>query len=226
MDPNADAAHAAPLAPGSYPSLTLCAPTEEDWFKVQLLSGDTVQVVADADPLGSFDLQLLDPALSVLDEEPFAVLRTVGSTDTYYVRARTNDASSLYGLRVDVAHGVSCAHNPPDAHPDAAQALPLAVGPSYDFAVCPTEATWFSLRPPAGEGVDVTGSYDPTQGGVLDLTLFDSDGATVLDADANGTPSPHLHAATARGELFFLRVQGNDPAVRNRYDVTVRFTLP
>ena len=224
LDPAGDAAHAAPVAPGSYPLLTLCG-AEEDWFSLNLSSGDTVQVVADADPLGSFDLQLRDAA-NVLDDESRAVLRTVGSTGKYYVRARTNDASALYGLRVQVAHGTACPHNPPDAHPTAVNALPLGAGPSYDLAVCPTEQTWFSLRPPAGQGVDVAGSLLPTAGGALVFTLFDSDGATSLAEDSSGTPAPHLAAAHASGELFFLRVKGADPSVRNRYDATVRFTLP
>jgi hypothetical protein len=219
MDPSGDAVHAVSLAPGTYPSLTLCG-AEEDWFKVSLLSGDTVQVVAGADPLASFDLQLRD-GIGVLDEAPFAVLRTVGSTGFYFVRARTNDASAFYGLRIQVAHGTACDHNPPDPHPTAAQALPLPAGPSYDFSVCPTEATWFSLRPPLGQGVDITASLDPTAGGALVFALYDSDGATALAQDY-----VHVAAAHARGEVFFLRVAGADPAVRNRYDLTVRFTLP
>jgi hypothetical protein len=224
MDPNGDAVHAAPVAPGSYPSLTLCGP-EEDWFSLSLLSGDTVQVVSDADPLGSFNLQLRDAA-NILDDERTAVLRTVGATGKYYVRARTNDASALYGLRVQVAHGTACAHSPEGPHPTAVNALPLTPGTSYDFAVCPTEQTWFSLRPPAGQGVDITGSLLPTAGGALVFTLFDSDGATRLAEDAGGSSAPHVGAARAQGELFFLRVMGADPSVRNRYDATVRFTLP
>lgn len=226
MDPNADAAHAALLAPGSYASLTLCSPTEQDWFAVDLLSGDTVQVVADADPLGSFDLQLLDATSNVLDDESFAVLRTVGSTSRYYLRARTNDASALYGLRVQVAHGIACDHNPPTAHPDAADSLPLVAGPSYDYAVCPSEQTWFALRPPTGQGVDVTGALSPTAGGALVFTLFDSDATTVLGEDASGMPAPHVASAHFSGEQVYLRVRGADPSVTNRYDLTVRFPLP
>ena len=224
MDPNQDQAHAAPVTPGSYPLLTLCG-AEEDWFSLPLQSGDTVQAVADADPLGSFDLQLRT-GTDALDEAPSAVLRTVGATATYFLRARSNDASALYGLRIQVAKGTPCDHNPPDAHPSATQALPLGAGPSYDFAVCPTESTWFSLRPPAGQGVDLTGTLDPSAGGALSFTLFDSNGSTILDHDDSGAASPHLKAAHAQGETFFLRVQGADPGVRNRYDLTVRFTLP
>ena len=224
LDPAGDAAHAAKVAPGSYPLLTLCG-REEDWFSLDLLSGDTVQVVADADPLGSFDLQLRDAA-NILDDEGFAVLRTIGTTGKYFVRARTNDASALYGLRVQVAHGAACPHNPPDPHPTALTALPLGAGPAYDFAVCPTEQTWFSLRPPAGQGVDLTFSLSPTAGGALVFSLFDSDGKSALAEDASGTSAPHLAAAHAAGELFFLRVMGETPSVRNRYDATVRFTLP
>ena len=224
FDPSNDQAHAAPLQPGSYPLLTLCG-AEQDWFSVQLLSGDTVQVVADADPLESFDLQLRD-ATAVLEEGPSAVLRTVGSTGTYFVRASTNDASALYGLRVQVAHGTPCEHNPPEAHPSAVQALPLGAGPSYDLAVCPGEATWFVIRVAAGQGVDASASLQPTAGGALALTLFDSDGQTVLAQDAAGTAGPHVAAARAAGASFFLRVAGVNELVRNRYDLTLRVTGP
>ena len=127
---------------------------------------------------------------------------------------------------MQVAHGTACAHNPTLPHPTAVDALPLGPGSSYDFSVCPTEQTWFSLRPPAGQGVDLTGSLSPTAGGALVFTLFDSDGSTVLSEDANGSPAPHVAAAHAQGEMFFLRVMGSDPSVRNRYDVTARYTLP
>lgn len=225
MDPDGDPAHAVVLTPGIYASLTLCSPAEQDWFAVDLLSGDTVQAVAAVDPLASFDLQLTDGA-SVLDEEPAAVLRTVGSTQRYYLRAKTNDASAQYALRIQVAHGTPCDHNPAEPHPDVADALPQVAGPTYDWAVCPGEQTWFSFRPPAGQGVDVTGALSPTAGGALVFTLFDSDGATVLAEDASGMPAPHVAAAQITGEQAYLRVRGADPTVRNRYDLTVRVPLP
>ena len=92
--------------------------------------------------------------------------------------------------------------------------------------MCPDEQTWFSFRPPAGQGVDVTGALSPTAGGALVFTLFDSDGATVLAEDGSGTPAPHVAAAHLAGEQAYLRVRGADPTVRNRYDLTVRFPLP
>ncbi len=224
FDPANDQAHAAPLSPGSYPLLTLCG-AEQDWFSVQLLSGDTVQVVADTDPLESFDLQLRD-ATAVLEEAPSAVLRTVGSAGTYFVRASTNDASALYGLRVQVAHGTPCEHNPPDPHPSALQALPLGVGPAYGLSVCPGEATWFTIRVLAGQGVDATAALEPTAGGALALTLYDADGQTVLAQDAAGSAGPHVASGPTAGARFFLRVAGVNELVRNRYDLTLRVTGP
>ena len=224
FDPAQDPAHAAPLAPGFYPALTLCGP-EQDWFSLQLLSGDTVQVVVDTDPLGSFDLQLRDQG-GVLEEAQAAVLRTVGSSGTYYVRTQTNDASALYGLRVQVAHGTPCDHSPPELHPTAAQALPLSPGPRYDLAVCPGEATWFSVRVAAGQGVSVTGALSPTAGGPLVLTLLDSDAQTVLAQDRTGGANPQVAAAAARGQIFYVRVSGETETVRNRYDLSVQVTGP
>ena len=222
--PNGSMATAATLLPGSYPQLTLCG-GEEDWFKVDLQSGDTVQIVAGADPLGSFDLQLQDGTGALLEENPAAVLRVVGSTGPYFVRTRSNDASAFYGLRVQVAHGTACAHNPPEAHPTPQGALPLPLGNTYSWAICPGEATVFSIAAPAGKGVDVTASVDPRDGPVV-LRLYDSDGVTLLAEDAKATSAPHVAAAAAKGGVFFLKAIGSDELVANRYDLTARLTQP
>ena len=223
FSPNGSAAQAAPITAGTVPQLTLCGPSDEGWFSLQLLSGDTVQAVADADPLGSFDLQLRD-ANSVLEEAPSAVLHLMGSTGKYYLRARSNDASALYGLRVQVSHGSSCAHSPPDPHPGPAQALPLSPGPHYGYAICPGEATWFSIAVAAGQGVSATASLDPTRGGPLVLWLYDSDGQSLLAQDSFAGSAPQVAAASARGQTFFLRVAGTTNSVQNQYDLTVRLT--
>ena len=222
--PNGSMATAATLLPGSYPQLTLCG-GEEDWYRVALQSGDTVQIVSDADPLGSFDLQLFDQAGALLEENPAAVLRVVGSTASYFLRARTNDASAFYGLRVQVAHGTACAHNPAEAHPTPQGALQLPLGTTWSWAICPGEATFFSIAAPAGKGADVTASVDPRDGPVV-LRLYDSDGATLLAEDAHATGAPHVAAATSKGGLFYLRVSGSDELVANRYDLTARLTQP
>jgi hypothetical protein len=223
FDPNGSMATAAPISPGSYPQLTLCG-SEADWFSLQLSSGDTVQVASSADPLGSFDLQLVDATSAVLEEGPAAVEHLVGSSGTYYIVSRTNDASAFYGLRVDVAHGTACAHNPPDAHPTAALALPLPLGPSYAWTVCPGEATWFALRPAIGQGAAISAALDPTIGGPIALALFDSDGQTLLARDASGSAAPQVSAAAARAGVLFLRVEGLDAAVTATYDLTARVT--
>ena len=223
--PNGSPPAAAPLAPGSYPQLTLCG-RDEDWFTVSLKSGDTVQVVVDADPLGSFDLQLIDSAGAVLEQGPAAVLRTVGTTGTYSLRARTNDAAAFYGLRVQVAQGTACVHNPPEAHPAPQQALPLPIGPTYAWTICPGEATWFSIRAGAGQGADATAALDPTAGGAIVLELYDSDGATLLARDTRGTAAPTVSAAASMAGLYYLRAAGLSPEVTTRYDLTARLAGP
>jgi hypothetical protein len=198
---------------------------QEDWFLVRLNSGDTVQAVSDADPLGSFDLQLTDSAGTVLEENPAAVHRVVGSTGAFFLRMRTNDAAAFYGLRVQVARGASCAHNPPQPHPNAQAALPLPLGPTYAWSVCPGEATWFSIGAAVGLGADVMAAVDPRDGPIA-LQLFDSDAITLLAQDLRGSAAPRVAAASSRGGTFFLRVAGTDELVGNRYDLTARVVPP
>ena len=227
--PNSTRATAAALAAGSYPQLTLCGAGQSSWFSLALQSGEQVQVVSDADPLASFDLQLLAPDGTVLDEGQLAVSATAGSDGTYFVRASSNDASMLYGLQIIERLGTSCVQSPAGAHGQPSGAVPFAAGSSGGFTLCAGEATWFLLRgsPDAGApGVEADAVLDPTQGGPLVLTLFDSDAQTQLSQDASGSGALHVHAAAASAGNFFLRVSGASATVTNSYDLTVRSVAP
>ena len=222
--PNGTQATAARISPGSIPALTLCG-READWFVLQLRSGDRVQVVSDADPLGSFDLSLLSPVGTVLDEAPLALQATAGSDGPYYLVARSNDASASYGLRVTVKGGPACDHNPAGSFPQPSLAAPLGPGPHYDLSACPGEETWFAVRV-AGGGLEAKAALDPALGGAIGLALFDSDGATVLAQDQSGGPAPAVSAPGASGGVFFLRVRGLTPVANARFDLVVRSLAP
>ena len=228
--PNTTQATAAPLSAGAYPQLTLCSATQESWFSFALLSGDVIQVVSDADPLGSFDMQLLAPDGTLLDEEQLSVEGTAGSDGTYFVRIRTNDASVLYGLQIIIRPGTACAENPAGDHDQASAAVALGPGEYGGYSICPGEPTWFVLRgnPDAGApGIEADAALDPTQGGPLLMTLFDSDARTVLAQDASGSGALHVQAAAAAsGGNFFLEIAGASGTVANTYDLTVRSFSP
>ncbi len=229
FSPNGTQATAAALSPGRYPQLTLCGAGQASWFSLALQSGEQVQVVSDADPLGSFDLQLLAPDSTVLAEGQLAVSATAGSDGTYFVRASSNDASMLYGLQIIERLGTACVQSPAGAHGQPAGAVPFASGSSGGFTLCAGEATWFVLRgsPDAGApGVQADAVLDPTQGGPLVLTLFDSDAQTQLSQDATGSGALHVQAASATAGNFFLRVRGASATVTNSYDLTVRSLAP
>ena len=219
--PNQTQATAAKLAPGSYPGLTLCN-REQDWFALPLRSGDRYQILADADPLGSFDVQLLSPSGALLEEGQLAVLGTAGSDATYLLRLRSNDAAAAYGLRISVRAGEACFHNPEGPHESASQAQPLEPGPHYDLAVCPGETSWFLLR--SAGGIDVRAALDPTLGGAIGLVLFDGDGRSALAFDQLGAAAPHVFASASTSGVYFLRVAGLTTTATARYDLTVRTT--
>jgi hypothetical protein len=229
FSPNGTMATAARLTAGSTTQLTLCSASQQSWFSLALNSGDAVQVVCDADPLGSFDLQLHAPDGTLLDEEQLAVAATAGSTGTYFVRASTNDASVLYGLQIIIRAGTACTQSPAGSHSSAAASYPLAPGQYGGFTVCPGETTWFVARgsPDAGApGISADLAVDPSMGGPLLFTLFDSDAQHVLVEDSTGNSNLHVQAASSMNGIFYLRVTGGSATVTNSYDLTVRSLAP
>jgi hypothetical protein len=226
FEPNGSPDTAAAIPRGQTPQLSLCG-GRPDWFSLSLGSGDRVQVVADVDPLASFDLALYAPTGELLDENPKAVLAVAGSDGAYLLRAASGDAAVLYGLTAAVQPGQACARSPPAPHPTAASALPLPYGATLDLAVCPGEESWFRVSATVFPGVRVEAALDPTISGGVSLALFDAAGsATPLAEDTSGGQSPSVSAASSTTGAYSLRVRGLTEASRARYDLTVRSAWP
>lgn len=207
--PNQSMATAAPITVGaSYSNLTLCGPTDQDWYALSLLSGDQLQVTIDTDQTGSgysFDVQLLNDAGTVLADGPNLVL--VGSAPqagTYYLKMTDGDPACLYGFRTLVSHGQPCPPNPFGQIDTQASAAFIdgGVGPIY---LCAAQANWFEVARPTG-GLSVTLGCDPTQGPLAIAALL-ADGGLLAQSN-DGNPIQTLSLPGGSG-LVALEVTGS-----------------
>ncbi len=189
FSPNQTAAQAAPIAVGTtYTNLTLCGPTDQDWYAVALLSGDRIQVTISTDVTGcgySFDAQLRDDAGTILADGPNLSLAGVApATASYYLRMTDGDPSCLYSFSTLVSHGQPCPPNPLGDLTSQAKAAVLdggSVGPLY---LCAGQTDWFAVTG-AGAGFTATLGCDPSQGPLGLAALWPDGGAIAQSNDGN-----------------------------------------
>jgi hypothetical protein len=217
FDPNQTMATAAPIDAGvSYTQLTLCGPSDQDWFSIHLISGDTIQVTVNVDATGagySFAVSLFDDTGALVGPAgapgALALNRTVNRTATYYLQMVDGDNQAYYGFLTLVAHGPPCTSTYPNQ--SIATALPLDGGVTA-VTLCPGVSDYYKTSYD-GTALTATLSYD--QGLYLGVNLLAADGQTILaSADGgNGNDVAHLSGATDGG-LIYLQIYGDgvDPA--------------
>ena len=224
-------AGAAAIGPGpdiQVQDLTLCG-GESDYFSFAMLQGDLVQVVVQADPLAAqtFDTALLDPQGRVLASSDLVVNGQADADGTFAVRIHSTDPEQPYGLRVSIDHTEGSCQNdafePNDTVPQATHAAPPGLP---TLAICAGDHDWFSIDVPAGLGLSVSETSDPTLGD-LDLDVYASDGTTLLgrSATARAAETVTLGAAAAGGARVYARVQGGDVRATNQYGLSVSYQL-
>ena len=219
--PNQSQATAAPIQIGqSYLKLTLCGPTDQDWYALSLLSGDQLQVTIDTDVTGSgysFDVKLIDDAGVILADGPNLALNGVAPrAGTYYLKMTDADPDCLYGFSTLVSHGEPCPPNPFGAidNQSLAAFIDGGLGPIY---LCAGQQDWFAAAVPAG-GLSVTLGCDPTQG-PLAIALVLADGG-VLAAANNGGVAQSVTAPAGTPSPVYLEVTGSGQ--NNAYTLSLR----
>jgi hypothetical protein len=217
FDPNQTLATAAPVqANTSYSGLTLCGPSDQDWFSIALKSGDTIQVTVNVEATGagySFATSLLDGLGHLVGPagQPgaLALNRTVNQTATYYLQMTDGDTQAAYGFQTQVAHGPPCTSTYPNQ--SLATALPIdgGVGP---VILCPGLSDYYSV---AYGGVSLSASLSYDQGIYFGLNILAANGSRVLASADGGNGSDVAQVSGAvDGGLIYLQIYGNgvDPA--------------
>jgi hypothetical protein len=228
-EPNNSQATAAPLGTGpeiDVSGLTLCN-GEQDYFSFQMLQGDLVQVVTEADTLATntFDTTLLDPTGRALNRGDLVAQGQADSDGLYAVRVHSTDLKQSYGLRITIDHTSSfCQNDVYEPNDTPAQATRVAPPGIDSAAICEGDHDWFSLAVPAGLGVHVDEDSIASQGD-LDLYVYASDGTTLLGSSAtsNDDEIVDLPASTVASTTILILVQGGEPRSANQYSLQVSF---
>jgi hypothetical protein len=183
-DPNPLLSQArAVAAQTAYKNLTLCSPTEQDWFQLNLQSGDLLYVNVSTDVTGAgyrFVVALVASDGRILTPTTLGTLQvtsTIASAGTYYLRMTSGDLQTFYGFSVQVSHGQPCPPDPFDPNGTALEAKTFdgGTGPIY---LCAGEQDWYLAEAQPAQPFQATLTCDPTQG-ALSLILYDSDTTTV-----------------------------------------------
>jgi hypothetical protein len=217
-EPNTSFDLAPEISPGDVSQLTLCQ-GDVDYFKLTLGRGDRIQTVVEVDPLLNFSIELLDGAAALLAAGDYVVDRTVNADGDYYLRCRSEDPYVKYGLRIMVSKGVPCDDDDDEPNNDRVHATPLSAG-QYPLALCAADADWYAVQVPRGQKLKVSLQHTPTEGD-LDLYLYDSDGATLLDQSATAQEIEVVETATTTAGVAYVKVVGGTTSAQNTYDLFV-----
>lgn len=225
FEPNPDAAHATPLAEGSYAGLTLCE-REEDWYSLSLVRGDRIALTVDADPLfeSTLEASLLDAGGRALARGALALDYTAARAGVYDLRLRSTDAYVEYGLRLLVGKGTPCDDDrfePDDDLPSAA-ALP---GPGdYDkLTLCGLDTDYFRVEVPEGTALRIELDSNPTEG-AANLVAYSPDGKAELARSPQLAPVQTVRVAAdqARGGVV-VKVAAQDSGAHAEYVLRVSY---
>jgi len=220
--------------------LTACD-TDDDWYAIDLTSGDTLDVdVLFTDAEGDIDVELYDPSGTLVasgysadDNETLAWPVSADGTYEIVVWLALDDGilpGNAYSLDVQVSTGPppTCTDDwledddtPPTANPVVAPWSDLGL------AACPGDDDWFAVDLLTGEEVTVNLAFTHAEGDV-DLELYD-DTATVVDSSTSlGDGESVTYTATGDGSYFarvFLATDlGGTPG--NNYDINVEVVAP
>lgn len=219
LEPNDLPDGPAKLGPGRTTELNLC-PADQDWFAIDLIRGDRLQVIVNTDFLAAdhFQIVLFDPALGeALQEDTLLIDHVVPTDGSYLVRTQTSDPQASYSLIVTISRGIPCDDDPLEPNDSAHSARPIGAGRHAGLVVCPRDEDWYVLERQLNQSLQVRIEFPALQGD-LDLDLVAGDGQTLLMRSATAGDAEFVFVDNNPGTRFFVRVWA-DPQVGNRYEL-------
>ncbi len=186
FSPNHVYAEAATVEPGSLTNLSLC-PKRPDWYALDLVDGELVEIVMRHDLSSDLDMHLFDADLKLLRaDEGLGVSAKIRHQATRDDRVllridSVGDVSSSYELSVERIAAEACdddAFEQNDAAREAREVNPTPQSPvNLPLAVCFDDEDWFVIKSLSAEqGITITPTPDVNLD--LDVTLYTPDGAS------------------------------------------------
>ena len=221
------------LLPGEHPHLLVCD-TDEDWFTIELLDDQILEVEATfSHAEGDVDLYLYDPTLTFVDQAlstddnesisyqaPPAtggmhVLRVILASDTGSI------TGNPYSLDVGYSDTSGCPVDDQEDNDSNIGASTIALGAYPNQSVCETDEDWFGIALGAGDTLNVDLTFAHVDGDI-DIYLYDTtftevaSGTTTTDNESVSYTSP-----IAGGALIQITMPGDDAVMGNTYDMVL-----
>ena len=204
-----------PIPPVAIPDLVTC-PTDDDYFAVALLVGDTITVDATfAHAEGDIDLRLYDPSGTLLDSsisstDDETVGPEVAAVDGDFVIFVELFADSgivlgnTYDLDVTVVPAaLACADDLLEENDSELAAAAVTDGLYLDLVTCPSDDDYYAIALAAGDTIDVDLFFTDAEGDI-DLELIDPSGAVVTDSTTS-TDGEDVTWVTAAAGTYLVR---------------------
>jgi hypothetical protein len=187
FSPNHAYTAAAAVEPGALTNLALC-PRRPDWYALELVAGELVEVTVEHRLSDDLDLHLFDSNLRLLRaDEGLGVSAKVRyqarRDDRVLLRvASVGDQEASYELSVERTAALACdddAFEQNDFAREAREVNPTPQSPvNLPLTVCFDDEDWFVLRDLSSEqGLTIRAS--PEEDLTLDVSLYTPDGATL-----------------------------------------------
>jgi hypothetical protein len=201
-------AQALAIGAGSYTGFVDSTDTD-DYYKVNLSSGQTIEVYLTPPSGSDFDLYLYDPNQTLLD---FSTL-SGSQTDTvssvaitsggYYVRVKRWSGSGVYSFTVWLSS--VAAQNDWNSGRDAGnsrdQALAISPGSGTGYLDSTDTNDYYKITTTSSGEIDVI--LTPPTGSDFDLYLYDSNGSQVTSSVRSGSQTDIInYTATSTGDWY------------------------
>jgi len=232
---------AKPITQGTFQGLSICdtelSPIDEDWFKLQLSSGEHLEATIEFDhSAGDLDMLLYKEAElstpkfyspTVGDVE--VVSYTAESAGNYLLRIAGTQSmkySVPYTLKVVRSTEVGCSQDEKEPNNNLNQATPvggyLDGTPITGLTICPMDMDVFKVPLQCGDSLIASIEFQHSLGD-LDLYLMDQTGEEVLAQSAGESDiETVLHEGASEAAPYFLAVAGYpEESTSNTYKLEV-----
>ncbi|MDF1564550.1 MAG: PPC domain-containing protein [Deltaproteobacteria bacterium] len=210
LEPNDLISEAAPVSPGLISNLTLCN-QEDDHYLVSLGAGDRVSLTVNPPALSgsNYSARAFDPTgTSVIATGNLQLDFIAAVTGDHPLLVTATDLRGTYSIQLLVSRGIPCEDDGNEPNDGFTAATLLQPGSLFNLQRCASNDDWYEVLLERGRSGTVRLQHDPLEGD-LDLSVFDSDGVTLLGRSATADPEEVVNLTTTSAGRAFIQVTGS-----------------